>query len=46
MIKFFIDKLYSEELTDKDVVDSLLDKVSAEDMKTLRVMVEHFIRES
>ena len=39
-------KEYSEELTDKDVVDSLLDKVSAEDMKALRVMVEHFIRAS
>ena len=37
-------KEYDEEETDKDVVESLLEKVSTEDMKTLRVMVEHFVR--
>ena len=39
-------KEYNEEETDRDVVESLLKKVSADDMKTLRVMVEHFISET
>lgn len=39
-------KEYSKEETDRDVVESLLEKVSVENMKTLRVMVEHFISET
>jgi transcriptional regulator with XRE-family HTH domain len=39
-------KEHTEEESDRDVVESLLEKVSIEDMKTLRVMVEHFISES
>ena len=38
-------KEYSEEQTDKDVIESLLGKINQKDMKTLRVMVEHFISE-
>ena len=38
-------KEYSEEQTDKDVIESLLGKMSQKDLKTLRVMVEHFISE-
>lgn len=38
-------KDYQEEQTDREVVESLLGKVSKKDMKTLRIMVEHFISE-
>ena len=38
-------KEYSEVQTDKDVIQSLLGKINQKDMKTLRVMVEHFISE-
>lgn len=38
-------KDYQEEQTDREVVESLLGKVSKKDMKTLRIMVEHFIGE-
>jgi transcriptional regulator with XRE-family HTH domain len=38
-------KEYSEEQTDRDVIESLLGKIGSKDMKTLRVMVEHFISE-
>ena len=38
-------KEYSEEQTDKDVIESLLGKINQKDLKTLRVMVEHFISE-
>lgn len=38
-------KEYSEEQTDKDVIESLLGKINQKDMKTLRVMVEHLISE-
>jgi len=36
-------KEYEEEQTDREVVESLLGKVSQKDMKALRVMVEHFV---
>lgn len=36
-------KEYSEEQTDRDVIESLLGKISSKNMKTLRVMVEQFI---
>ena len=36
-------KEYREEQTDREVVESLLGKVSQKDMKALRVMVEHFV---
>lgn len=39
-------KEYSEEQTDRDIVESLLEKVSIKDMRSLRVMIEHFISES
>ena len=38
-------KEYSDEQTDKDVIESLLGKMNQKDLKTLRVMVEHFISE-
>lgn len=38
-------KEYQEEQTDRDVVESLLGKVSQKDMMTLRVMIEHFVRD-
>jgi transcriptional regulator with XRE-family HTH domain len=38
-------KEYDKEQTDKDVIESLLGKVNPKDMKTLRVMVEHFVSE-
>ncbi len=39
-------KEYEESQTDKDIVKSLIDKVSDKDMKTLRVIIEHFISET
>jgi transcriptional regulator with XRE-family HTH domain len=39
-------KEYEEEQTDRDIVESLLGKVSQKDMATLRVMVEHFIKDN
>ena len=39
-------KEYQEELTDRDVVESLLGKVCQKNMATLRVMIEHFIKQS
>ena len=39
-------KEYQEEQTDRDVVESLLGKVSQKDMATLRVMVEYFVGDS
>jgi transcriptional regulator with XRE-family HTH domain len=38
-------KEYQEEQTDRDVVEALLGKVNQRSMATLRVMVEHFVRE-
>lgn len=38
-------KEYSEEQTDKEIVELLLGKVSQKDMKALRVMVEHFVKD-
>jgi hypothetical protein len=38
-------KEYQEEQTDREVVESLLRKVNQKDMKTLRVMAEHFVRD-
>ena len=37
-------KEYQEEQNDRDVVESLLGKVSQKDMATLRVMIEHFVK--
>tara|TARA_Y100001936_G_C15806184_1_gene524149 strand:+ start:216 stop:566 length:351 start_codon:yes stop_codon:yes gene_type:complete len=37
-------KEYREDLTDKDVVESLLVKIDLKYMATLRVMVEHFVK--
>lgn len=39
-------KEFQKEESDRDVIESLLGKVSQKDMATLRVMVEHFISES
>ena len=38
-------KEYQEEQTDRNVVEALLGKVGQKDMETLRVMVEHFVRD-
>ena len=38
-------KEYREEQTDIDVVKSLHGKVNQKDMKALRVMVEHFVKD-
>lgn len=37
-------KEFSENESDMDVIQNLLTKVAEEDLKTLRTMVEHFVR--
>ena len=39
-------KEYQEEQTDREIIETLLGKVSQKNMRTLRVMVEHFISET